>query len=138
MATAPGETATTATAIELRVSVEGQFGPSVGRAATTATTSDARVLPAFLGADSMAAADVTADAHYANSASRKALGAEGIELADYYSQVVKRKLVQSMTVELRISGLPKRRRAKPNLVNREPSEDLVNRALARNGPTSLG
>ena len=59
------------------------------------------------------------------------------ELADAYGQVVNKKLVQSIMVELGISGLPTRRRAKPNPIHRLISEDLVNRDFRRDGPNQL-
>jgi transposase len=65
---------------KLHVSVDVTSDLFVAGAATRATTGDAQVLPALLGADPMAVAEVTADTHYGDSATRKALGARGIEL----------------------------------------------------------
>ena len=46
------------------------------------------------------------------------------ELADAYGQVVNKKLIQSIMREQSISGLPQRRRGRPNLVNRVTTQDL--------------
>jgi transposase InsO family protein len=59
------------------------------------------------------------------------------ELADAYGQRVNKKLIQAIMRELGISGLPKRRRGKPNPINRETSVDLVNRDFHRDGPNQL-
>ncbi|HTW07110.1 MAG TPA: IS1182 family transposase [Acidimicrobiales bacterium] len=65
---------------KLHVSVDVTSDLFVAGAATTATTSDAGVLPALLEADPMAVSEVTADTHYGDAATRKALGRQGIEL----------------------------------------------------------
>jgi len=65
---------------KLHVSVDVTSDLFVAGQATTATTHDAQVLPALLEADPMAVAEVTADTHYGDAATRRALGAQGIEL----------------------------------------------------------
>jgi len=59
------------------------------------------------------------------------------ELAGAYGRRVNRKLIQAIMAELDISGLPARRRAKPNSVHRATTEDLVNRDFERDGPNLL-
>ena len=49
------------------------------------------------------------------------------ELEDCYGHVANAKLVRSVMRELGISGLPKRRKGRPNLVHRETRVDLVKR-----------
>ncbi|MGH9206392.1 MAG: transposase, partial [Acidimicrobiales bacterium] len=70
------------------------------------------------------------------AASRQTYGMRRIraELADSYGQVVNKKLIRSIMVELGISGLPTRRRRKPNLANQPTFDDLVNRNFHREGP----
>ena len=46
------------------------------------------------------------------------------ELAGAYGQIVNKKLVQSIMRELGISGLPKRRKGRPNLKNWETTAGL--------------
>ncbi len=67
-------------AFKLHVSVDVTSDLFVAGEATTATTPDAGVLPALLEADPMAVPEVTADTHYGDAATRKALGHQGIEL----------------------------------------------------------
>ena len=59
------------------------------------------------------------------------------ELADSYEQVVNKKLVQSIMRELGIAGLPRRRKGRPNLIDRTTTVDLVNRDFHRDGPNQL-
>jgi putative transposase len=59
------------------------------------------------------------------------------ELADAYGQCVNKKLVQAIMAELGISGLPKRRKGRPNPVHRATTADLVNRVFHRDGPDQL-
>jgi putative transposase len=59
------------------------------------------------------------------------------ELADAYGQRVNKKLIRSIMAEQAISGLPRRRKGKPNLVHRATSADLVNRVFHRDGPNQL-
>jgi putative transposase len=59
------------------------------------------------------------------------------ELADAYGQVVNKKLIQSIMRERAISGLPKRRKGRANLVNRVTTQDLVKRDFNRDGPNQL-
>ncbi len=59
------------------------------------------------------------------------------ELADQYGQQVNKKLIRSIMAELGISGLPARRKARPNLVHRVTTADLVNRDFRREGPNLL-
>jgi putative transposase len=59
------------------------------------------------------------------------------ELADAYGQVVNKKLIRSIMVELGISGLPKRRRGKPIPLHQLTTDDLVNRDFHRDGPNQL-
>src|SRR5262249_25936540 len=59
------------------------------------------------------------------------------ELADAYGQAVNRKLVQSIMRELGISGVPIRRRGRPNPAGRYTAEDFVNRDFRRDGPNQL-
>ena len=59
------------------------------------------------------------------------------ELLDAYSQSVNKKLIRSIMSERGISGLPRRRRGRPNLMHRATTEDLVNRQFARPGPNQL-
>jgi len=58
------------------------------------------------------------------------------ELDDAHGVRVNKKLIQHIMRELGISGLPARRRAKPNLINRATSTDLQSgRCLrTRRGP----
>jgi hypothetical protein len=65
---------------KLHVSVDVTSDLFVAGAATTATTPDAGVLPALLAADPVAVSEVTADTHYADATTRKALGRQGMEL----------------------------------------------------------
>ncbi len=59
------------------------------------------------------------------------------ELADAYGQTVNKKLIRSIMADQGISGLPKRRRGKPNPLHRATTEDLVNRDFRRGGPNQL-
>lgn len=59
------------------------------------------------------------------------------ELADAYDHVVNKKLVRAIMREQDISGLPKRRRGRANMINRATSENLVNRDFERSGPNML-
>lgn len=59
------------------------------------------------------------------------------ELADDYGQIVNKKAIRSIMVELGISGLPKRKKGKPNPIHRLTTEDLVNREFYRDGPNQL-
>jgi transposase InsO family protein len=59
------------------------------------------------------------------------------ELADTYGQVVNKKLVRSIMRECGLTGLPVRRRRKPNLAHKLTAEDLVNRDFRRDGPNQL-
>lgn len=81
-------------------------------------------------------ADVIAEIHVR---SQRSYGWRRIraELADAYGQVVNKKLIMAVMAELGISGLPKRRRAKPNLLGRDTTEDLVQREFGRDGPNQL-
>jgi transposase len=65
---------------KLHVSVDVTSDLFVAGAATKATAGDAGVLPALLGADPMAVAEVIADTHYGDGETRKALAAKGIDL----------------------------------------------------------
>ncbi len=71
--------------------------------------------------------------------SRQTYGSRRVraELADAYGQIVNKKLVQSIMRELGISGLPKRRKGRPNLKNRATTVDLVQRDFDRDGPNQL-
>lgn len=59
------------------------------------------------------------------------------ELDDAHAQRVNSKLVRSVMRELGISGLPKRRKGRPNQKHLATSEDFVNRDFARDGPNQL-
>ena len=59
------------------------------------------------------------------------------ELDDAHGQRVNRKLVRSVMRELGISGLPKRRKGRPNIKHLATSEDFVNREFGRDGPNQL-
>jgi len=59
------------------------------------------------------------------------------ELADAYEHTANKKLICSIMREQGISGLPRRRRGRPNMVNRATTEDLVKRDFAREGPNQL-
>ncbi len=59
------------------------------------------------------------------------------ELADAYGQVVNKKLIRAIMAEQGISGLPSRRRGKPNRIHRLTNEDFVNREFSRQGPNQL-
>jgi transposase InsO family protein/transposase-like protein len=59
------------------------------------------------------------------------------ELADAYGQAVNKKLIRAIMAERGLSGLPTRRRAKPNPVHGLTTEDLVNRDFSRQGPNQL-
>ncbi len=65
---------------KLHVSVDVTSDLFVAGAATKATTGDAAVLPALLGADPMAVAEVIADTHYGDAETRQALATQGIDL----------------------------------------------------------
>jgi transposase len=65
---------------KLHVSVDVTSDLFVAGQATAATAADAKALPQLLEADPMAVAEVTADTHYGDAATRRALGAQGIEL----------------------------------------------------------
>ena len=54
--------------------------------------------------------------------------------ADAYGQRVNKKLIRAIMAEQALSGLPRRRKGKPNLVHRATSADLVNRVFHRDGP----
>ena len=81
-------------------------------------------------------ADVIAEIH---ERSRRTYGWRRVhaELEDAYGQRVNKKLVQSIMQELAISGLPKRRRGRPNRAGRFTAEDFVNRDFHRDGPNQL-
>src|SRR3954454_22701418 len=81
-------------------------------------------------------ADVIAEIH---ERSRRTYGWRRVraELEDAYGQCVNKKLVQSIMQELAISGLPKRRRGRPNRAGRFTGEDFVNRDFHRDGPNQL-
>jgi putative transposase len=80
--------------------------------------------------------DVIAEIH---ERSRRTYGWRRVraELDDAYGQRVNKKLIQQVMRELGITGLPARRRSKPNLINRETTVDLVNRDFRRDGPNQL-
>jgi len=80
--------------------------------------------------------DVIAEIH---ERSRRTYGWRRIraELDDAYGHRVNKKLIQGVMRELGISGLPKRRRGRPNPINRETAVDLVNREFGRDGPNQL-
>ena len=59
------------------------------------------------------------------------------ELADAYGQVVNKKLVRSIMRAQGLTGLPVRRRRKPNLAHNFTAEDLVNRDFRRDGLNQL-
>ena len=59
------------------------------------------------------------------------------ELADAYDHVANKKLVRAIMREQGISGLPKRRKGRRNMINKETSTDLVNRLFDRDGPNLL-
>ncbi len=59
------------------------------------------------------------------------------ELADQCGQQVNKKLIRSIMAELGISALPARRKARPNLVHRVTTADLVKRGFRREGPNLL-
>jgi hypothetical protein len=65
---------------KLHVSVDVTSDLFVAGTATKATTGDGGVLPALIEADPVAVAEVIADTHYGDAATRRALGAQGIEL----------------------------------------------------------
>lgn len=81
-------------------------------------------------------ADVIAEIH---ERSRRTYGWRRVraELEDGYGQRVNKKLVQSIMQELVISGVPKRRRGRPNRAGRFTAEDFVNRDFHRDGPNQL-
>jgi putative transposase len=81
-------------------------------------------------------ADVIVEIH---DQSRRTYGWRRIraELADAYGQRVNKKLIRAIMAEQAISGLPRRRKGKPNLVHRATSADLVNRVFHRDGPNQL-
>jgi putative transposase len=80
--------------------------------------------------------DVIAEIH---ERSRRTYGWRRVraELDDAYGQRVNKKLVQSIMQELVISGVPKRRRGRPNRAGRFTAEDFVNRDFHRDGPNQL-
>ena len=59
------------------------------------------------------------------------------ELADVYDLVANKKLVRAIMHEQGISGLPKRRKGRRNMINKATSTDLVNRNFDRDGPNML-
>ncbi len=59
------------------------------------------------------------------------------ELADTYDHVANKKLVRAIMREQGISGLPKRRKGRRNMITKETSTDLVNRDFDRDGPNVL-
>jgi putative transposase len=59
------------------------------------------------------------------------------ELADVYDHVANKKLVRAIMREQGISGLPKRRKGRRNMINKATSTDLVNRDFNRDGPNML-
>jgi transposase InsO family protein len=59
------------------------------------------------------------------------------EVADVYDHVANKKLVRAIMREQGISGLPKRRKGRRNMINKETSTDLVNRDFNRDGPNML-
>jgi hypothetical protein len=74
-----------------------------------------------------------------HAASRQTHGMRRIkaELADAYGQVVNKKLVRSIMRAQGLTGLPVRRRRKPNLAHNFTAEDLVNWDFRRDGPNQL-
>src|ERR1700694_2710467 len=56
---------------------------------------------------------------------------------DAYGQRDNKKLIQRVMGARGTTGLPARRRGKPNLINRETTVDLVNRDFRRDGPNQL-
>ena len=81
-------------------------------------------------------ADVIAEIH---ERSRRTYGWRRVraELEDGYGQRVNKKLIQSIMRELVITGLPTRRRGRPNPAGRFTAEDFVNRDFDRDGPNQL-
>ncbi len=81
-------------------------------------------------------ADVILEIH---ARSRRTYGWRRVraELADAYGQRVNKKLIRAIMIEQGISGLPARRKGKPNPVHRATTEDLVNRDFRRHGPNQL-
>jgi HTH-like domain len=81
-------------------------------------------------------ADVIAEIH---ERSRRTYGWRRVraELEDGYGQRVNKKLVQSIMHELAISGMPKRRRGRPDRAGRFTAEDFVHRDFHRDGPNQL-
>jgi putative transposase len=59
------------------------------------------------------------------------------ELDDAYGHVANKKLVRSIMREQGISGLPKRREGRRNMINKATSTDLVNRNFNHDGPNML-
>jgi putative transposase len=59
------------------------------------------------------------------------------ELADAYDHVANKKLVRAIMSEQGISGPPKRRKGRRNMINKATSTDLVNRDFNRDGPNML-
>jgi putative transposase len=59
------------------------------------------------------------------------------ELAEGYGQIVNKKLVRAVMIELGLSGLPKHRKAKKTPNHPATSVDLVNRDFFRDGPNQL-
>ena len=73
-----------------------------------------------------------------HDASRQTYGMRSIraELADTYGQVVNKKLIRLIMREQGLTGLPVRRRQKPNLAHTLTVEDLVNRDFKARRPES--
>ena len=94
-----------------------------------------RYLPTHRGRHSrhIRVADVIVGIH---DQSRRTYGCRRIraDLADAYGQRVNKKLIRAIMAEQAISGLPRRRKGKPNLVHRATSADLVNWVFHRDGP----
>ena len=59
------------------------------------------------------------------------------ELADVNEHVANKKLVRAIMHEQGISGLPKRRKGRWNMIDKATSTDLVNRDFNRDGPNLL-
>lgn len=59
------------------------------------------------------------------------------EVADLYDHVANKKLVRAIMREQGISGLPKRRKGRRNMINKDTSTDLVNRDFNRDRPNVL-
>jgi hypothetical protein len=82
-------------------------------------------------------ADVIVEIHHR---SRRTYGWRRIraELADAYWQQVNKKLIRAVMADRDLSGLPKRRKGRPNPMHAATTEDLVKRIFRRDGRTSCG